>query len=74
MAVLAEIAFESRTLDMEDALATGRLEGLQPSTGALAIFDRYVSGELNLEQMGAAIDDYADKRYGPVCLSRDNRP
>jgi hypothetical protein len=54
--------------DLDDALASGRLEGLEPSPGALAIFQRYADGELTLEEMGAAIDEYADREYGPVRL------
>lgn len=44
------------------------MEGLEPSPGAMAIFQRYVDGELTMEQMGRAIDEFADREYGPVRL------
>ena len=69
MAVLSELTIRARV--MESALASGRLEGLEPSDEAKAIFQRYADGELTLEQMGRAIDEYADRRYGPVRLPRD---
>jgi hypothetical protein len=58
---------------MENAIASGRLEGLEPSAGAQQIFQRYVDGELTLEQMGAAIDQFADREYGPVRLPGNER-
>jgi hypothetical protein len=54
---------------MENALANGRLEGLEPSEGAAAIFRRYVDGELTLEEMGRAIEAYADREYGKSWVS-----
>jgi predicted transcriptional regulator len=64
---------EQRVRDIENALASGRIEGLEPSSEALAIFQRYIDGELTLEQMGAAIDEHADREYGPVRLPRNQR-
>jgi hypothetical protein len=57
-----------RAKQMENALANGRLEGLEPSEGAAAIFQRYVNGELTLEEMGRAIETYADREYGKIPL------
>ena len=74
MAVLTDRGRASRAREVENALATGRLEGLEPSPGAKAIFERYVDGELTLEQMGAAIDAFADREYGPVRLPGHERP
>ena len=74
MAVLVDELRASRSRSIENALASGRMEGLEPSPGAMAIFQRYIDGELTLEQMGAAMDEYADREYGPVRLSRDQRP
>jgi hypothetical protein len=64
---------EERAREIENALASGRLEGLEPSPEAMAIFQRYIDGELTLEQMGAAIDEHADREYGPVRLPRNER-
>jgi hypothetical protein len=74
MAVLTDRARETRAREIENATASGRLEGLEPSAGAKEIFQRYVEGELTLEQMGAAIDEFADREYGPVRLPGHERP
>jgi hypothetical protein len=74
MAVItADRAREQRAKDIENCLASGRMEGLEPSPGAMAIFQRYIDGQLTLEQMGAAIDEYADREYGPIRLPRHER-
>lgn len=70
MAVLEQQTTD-RARQMENALATVRLEGLEPPAWATAIFQRYSDGELTLEQMGRAIDDYAGREYGPVRIPRD---
>lgn len=62
---------QQRAHEIENALASGRMEGLEPSAGAMAIFQRYIDGELTMEEMGAAIDEYCDRQYGPVRLPRD---
>jgi len=75
MAVITpDLAREQRAREIDNSLATGRLEGLEPSPGAMAIFQLYIDGELTLEQMGSAIDAYADLEYGPVPLPRHERP
>lgn len=52
MAVItSDRAREQRASEIEEALAAGRLEGLEPSPGAMAIFQRYVEGEWTAEQM-----------------------
>jgi len=55
---------------IERATASVRLEGLEPTDAAKSIFERYVSGELTIEQMGAirALDA---REFGPVHVSRD---
>jgi hypothetical protein len=74
MAVItSDRAREERAREIENTLASGRLEGLEPSPEAMAIFQRYINGELTLEQMGAAIDEHADREYGPVRLPRNER-
>lgn len=66
-------AREQRAREIANALASGRIEGLEPSEGAMEIFQRYIDGELTLEQMGAAIDEFADREYGPVRLPGHER-
>jgi hypothetical protein len=62
-----------RAREVENAIASGRIEGLEPSAEAMAIFQRYIDGELSLEQMGAAIDEHAGREYGPVRIPRHDR-
>lgn len=60
-----------RIQHVENALASVRIEGLEPSTEAQAIFRRYIDGKLTLAEMGAAIDGLHDQLYGPIRLSGD---
>ena len=73
MAVITDHQRAQRAKEIENAIASGRIEGLEPSEGAKAIFQRYIDGELTLEQMGQAIDEFADREYGPVRLPRNER-
>jgi hypothetical protein len=73
MAVLTDSAQARRAREVESAIASGRIEGLEPSDGAKQIFQRYIDGELTLEQMGVAIDEFADREYGPVRLPGNER-
>jgi hypothetical protein len=74
MAVITrDRAREQRAAEIEQALATGRIEGLEPSPGAMRIFQRYIDGELTAEQTRVAMDEYADREYGPVRLPRNER-
>lgn len=59
--------------DIENALGSVRMEGLEPSGEAKAIFQRYVDSDLTLEEMGRAIDRLLDAKYGPVRLSGNER-
>jgi hypothetical protein len=56
---------------IENAMASVRIEGQEPSDEAKAVFNRYVAGETTLAEMGAEIDALADRLYGPVRLSGD---
>jgi hypothetical protein len=62
-----------REREVNNALASVRLEGLEPSAEAKAIFQRYVDGDLTSEEMGSAVDQLLDRQYGPVRLSRNER-
>ena len=61
-------AKEQRVREITNALATVRIEGLEPSAEAQAIFQRYVEGELTSGEMGRSIDQLLDREYGPVRL------
>jgi hypothetical protein len=65
----------TKRLDIvSQALASVRMEGLEPGDEAKAIFQRYVDGGLTLEQMGAEIEALHDREHGPVHISRNERP
>lgn len=68
MAVVTDELRASRARVVENALASGRMEGLEPSAGAMAIFQQFIDGELTLEEMSAAIQKYARREYGSVRL------
>ena len=61
-------AKEQRVREITNALATVRIEGLEPSAEAHAIFQRYVEGVLTSGEMGRSIDQLLDREYGPVRL------
>ena len=63
-----------RSFNVEQALASVRLEGLEPGAEALAIYQRFVNGEISLKQVGAEIDGLNDRDYGPVRLPRNGCP
>ena len=73
MAVITESGRAQRAKEVENALASVRMEGLEPSDSAKAIFQRYVDGELTSEEMDRAFDAHLDREYGPVRLSRNER-
>ena len=69
MAVITQDrAKEQRAREITNALATVRIEGLEPSAEAHAIFQRYVEGELTSGEMGRSIDQLLNREYGPVRL------
>jgi len=47
--------------EVENALASVRIEGLEPSAEAKGIFERYVDGDLTLKEMGRAVDQLLDR-------------
>ena len=60
-----------RAREVENALASVRMEGLEPSDEAKAMFQRYVDGELTSENLDRAFDRYFDRKYGPICIPGD---
>jgi len=53
---------ELRTQEREWALVLGRLADLEVSAATKAMFQRFVDGELTIEQLDAAIDEYLDTK------------
>ena len=66
--VIPEAEREQRAREVNNALASVRIEGLEPSEDAKALFCRYVAGELSAEEMDRAFDLLFDSKYGPVRL------
>ena len=64
---------EQRAREVENALASVRMEGLEPSDEATALFQRYVDGELTSAELDRAFAVYLDHEYGPVRLPRNER-
>ena len=62
-----------RLFDVENALASVRLEDLEPGPEAVDIFERYVDGDITLEQVGVEIDALNDRDYGPLPIPRNGR-
>ena len=60
-----------RRARIERAVASVRLEGLEPTAAAKAIFDRYVCGELTMQEMGVEIRALNAREFGPVHVSGD---
>ena len=62
-----------RAREVANALASVRMEGLEPSDEAKTIFQHYVDGVITSEEMGRAIDQLLDDKYGPVRLPGNER-
>jgi antitoxin VbhA-like protein len=63
-----------RTRVYEEALASIRLEGFELDEQATALYHRYVDGDLTLAEVGSAIDELDNREFGPVSVSRHQRP
>lgn len=59
---------------IDQAMASVRLEGLEPSEEAKAIAMRFVDGELTIQQMGEEIRAMNARKHGPVHLSGISSP
>ena len=62
-----------RAWEVENALASVRMEGLEISGQANALFQRYIDGEVSSEELDSAFDTYFDRKYGPGHLPRNDR-
>ena len=60
---------DERRDHIANALASVRLEGLEPTPAALAIFHRYESGEISIEQMGSEIRALNAREFGSIPVS-----
>jgi hypothetical protein len=53
------------------AVASVRLEGIEPTEAAKAIFDRYVAGGLTTQEMAAEIRALNAREFGPIHVPGD---
>ncbi len=70
---------ERRASAVRNSLGSLAIEGLDPGPEAKAIFQRYIDGELTLEQTGDALRIWppADAKFGKLLtaeLQHDERP
>ena len=62
---------ERRQANVDNAIASLRLEGLQPTDAAVAIFARYIVGELSAGEMSSEVRASNAREFGPVPVSGD---
>jgi hypothetical protein len=78
MAVLTHSITEAerarRTKIYQGALASVRLEGLEPDDETKALYARYMDGELTLAEVGRAINELNDRDFGPISVSGHECP
>jgi hypothetical protein len=55
-------------------IANLRIENLHVDDESTRIFQRHVDGEIGFEEFRAAIDEWNERRFGPVSVSRNGRP
>jgi hypothetical protein len=53
------------------AVASVRLEGLDPTEAANAVFDRYVAGDLTTQEMAAEIQALIAREFRPIHVPGD---
>lgn len=54
-------------------IANLRMEDLHLDDESKRIFQRHVDGEIGFEEFRAAIDEWNERRFGPVSVSRNGR-
>jgi hypothetical protein len=55
-------------------IANLRIEDLHLDDESTRIFQRHVDGEIGFDEFRAAIDEWNERRFGPVSVSRNGRP
>ena len=78
MAATATPIGERERVKREHAListiANLRIEDLHLDDESTRIFQRHVDGEITFEEFRAAIDEWNERRFGSVSVSRNGRP
>jgi len=77
MATTSSPISEQERTKREQALAATvahlRIENLHLDAELTHILDRHVAGEIDSEELGAAIDDWNERQFGPLPVSRNGR-
>ena len=60
-----------RQARVQRALASVRLEGLEPSEAAKAVFDRYVAGDITTQEMAVEIQALNAREFRPIHVPGD---
>ncbi len=55
-------------------IANLRIENLHLDDESTRVFQRHVDGEIGDEELGTALDDLNERRFGPIPVSRNGRP
>jgi hypothetical protein len=56
------------------SIANLRIENLHLDEESTRVFQRHVDGEIGDEELGSALDDLNERRFGPLSVSRNGRP
>ena len=62
-----------REMALVSTIANLRIEDLHLDHESTCIFQRHVDGEITFEEFRAAIDEWNERRFGPVSVSRNGR-
>ena len=62
---------EARQVHVDNAIASLRMEGLEPTESAMEIFVHYVLGSISADQMSSEIRALNAREFGPVPVSGD---
>lgn len=71
MAQILNADREARQRQVDNAIASVRLEGLEPTAAAKVIFGRYVDGDISATEMSAEIRALNAREFGPVSIPGD---
>lgn len=72
-AVTTDRDLKKRAREVANAMASVRMEGLEPSEETKALFQRYVDGDLTSRELDLAFQAYLDREYRPLHLPRNQR-
>ena len=70
---LSERERVKREQALVSTIANLRIENLHLDDESTRIFQRHVDGEIGFDEFRAAIDEWNERRFGPVSLSRNGR-